>query len=75
MEGRPIGVPGGSLDGDFMYDYKLRREKFVQLIIGAQQHKDARSLRNTFDLEICKCAFNGRGFIILLPKTPSQAAP
>ena len=66
--GRPIGVPGGSLDGDFMYDYKLRSQKFVQLIIGAQQHKDARSLRNTFDLEICKCAFNGRGFIIPAPK-------
>ena len=63
-----IGVPGGSLDGDFMYDYKLRREKFVQLIIGAQQHKDARSLRNTFDLEICKCSFNGRGFIIPAPE-------
>ena len=63
-----IGVPGGSLDGDFMYDYKLRREKFVQLIIGAHQHKDARSLRNTFDLEICKCAFNGRGFIIPAPE-------
>ena len=66
--GRPIGVPGGSLDGDFMYDYKLRSQKFVQLIIGAQQHKDARSLRNTFDLEICKCAFNGRGFIIPAPE-------
>ena len=65
---RPIGVPGGSLDGNFMYDYKLRSEKFVQLIIGAQQHKDARSLRNTFDLEICKCAFNGRGFIIPAPE-------
>ena len=65
---RPIGVPGGSLDGDFMYDFQLRREKFVQLIIGAQQIKDARSLRNTFDLEICKCAFNGRGFIIPAPE-------
>ncbi len=63
-----IGIPGGSLDGDFMYDFQLRREKFVQLIIGAQQHKDARSLRNTFDLEICKCAFNGRGFIIPAPE-------
>ena len=65
--GGPVGIPGGVLDGDFMYDYNLRQEKFVQLIIGTQQVKDARRLRNTFDLEICKCGFNGRGFIIPAP--------
>ena len=65
--GSPIGIPGGSLDGDFLYDYNLRDKKFVQLIIGTQQHKDARNLLTTFDLEICKCAFNGRGFIIPAP--------
>ena len=65
--GGPVGIPGGVLDGDFMYDYNLRDEKFVQLIIGTQQVKDARRLRNTFDLEICKCGFNGRGFIIPAP--------
>ena len=64
---RPVGIPGGVLDGDFMYDYNLREVKFVQLIIGTQQVKDARRLRNTFDLEICKCGFNGRGFIIPAP--------
>ena len=65
--GCPIGIPGGSLDGDFLYDYNLRDKKFVQLIIGTQQHKDARTLLTTFDLKICKCAFNGRGFIIPAP--------
>ena len=65
--GRPVGIPGGALNGGFMYDYNLRDEKFVQLIIGEQQVKDARRLRNTFDLEICKCGFNGRGFIIPAP--------
>ena len=65
--GRPVGIPGGVLDGDFMYNYNLREVKFVQLIIGTQQVKDARRLRNTFDLEICKCGFNGRGFIIPAP--------
>ena len=65
--GGPVGIPGGVLDGDFMYNYNLREVKFVQLIIGTQQVKDARRLRNTFDLEICKCGFNGRGFIIPAP--------
>ena len=65
--GRPVGIPGGALNGGFMYDYNLRDEKFVQLIIGEQQVKDARRLRNTFDLEICKRGFNGRGFIIPAP--------
>jgi len=62
-----VGRPGGSLEGDFLYDFNLRENKFVQLIIGTQQHKDARTLLTTFDLKICKCAFTGRGFIIPAP--------
>ena len=66
--GNPVvGRPGGSLEGDFLYDFNLRENKFVQLIIGTQHHKDARTLLTTFDLKICKCAFTGRGFIIPAP--------
>ena len=62
-----VGMPGGALNTDFLYDYGLRNLKFVQLIVGKPEVKDARMLLKNFDLEICKCSFNGKGFTIPAP--------
>jgi len=62
-----VGIPGGALNTDFLYDYELRSSKFVQLIVGKPEVKDARMLLKNFDLEICKCSFNGKGFTIPAP--------
>ena len=62
-----VGIPGGALNTDFLYDYELRGSKFVQLIIAKPEVKDARMLLKNFDLEICKCSFNGKGFTIPAP--------
>ena len=62
-----VGIPGGALNTDFLYDYELRSSKFVQLIVGKPEVKDARMLLKIFDLEICKCSFNGKGFTIPAP--------
>ena len=62
-----VGIPGGALNTDFLYDYELRSSKFVQLIVAKPEVKDARMLLKNFDLEICKCSFNGKGFTIPAP--------
>ena len=56
------GTPGGSAGGDFLYDYDLRDESYVQLIVGKPRVKDARELLESFDLEICKSYFDGNTF-------------
>jgi hypothetical protein len=56
------GIPGGSAGGDFLYDYHLRDESYVQLIVGKPGVKDARELLESFDLEICKSYFDGNTF-------------
>jgi hypothetical protein len=53
-----IGMPGGALGGDFLFDYHFERVGFVQLIIGKPHVKDATKLLRHFDIEICKCAFS-----------------
>ena len=53
-----IGMPGGALGGDFLFDYYFQHEGFVQLIIGKPHVKDATKLLRHFDIEICKCAFS-----------------
>jgi len=53
-----IGMPGGALGGDFLFDYYFQHEGFVQLIIGRPHVKDATKLLRHFDIEICKCAFS-----------------
>ena len=53
-----IGMPGGALGGDFLFDYYFQHEGFVQLIIGRPEVKDATKLLRHFDIEICKCAFS-----------------
>jgi hypothetical protein len=64
-----VGRPDGSGDGgDFLYDYELRDEKFVQLVVGLPRVKDARELLESFDLEICKCSFDGRTFRVPAPE-------
>jgi hypothetical protein len=57
-----IGMSGGSAGGTFPYDFALRNHNIVQLIVGKQGKKDARELLESFDLEICKCSFDGRSF-------------
>ena len=56
--GPDIGMPGGALGGDFLFDYHYKDEGFVQLIIGKPHVKDATKLLHHFDIEICKCAFS-----------------
>ena len=56
--GPDIGMPGGALGGDFLFDYYFQHEGFVQLIIGKPHVKDATKLLRHFDIEICKCAFS-----------------
>jgi hypothetical protein len=56
------GIPGGSAGGDFLYDYDLRDESYVQLIVGKPRVTDARELLESFDLEICKSYFDGNTF-------------
>ena len=70
-----VGVPGGSAGGNFPFDFDLRAQQynpgtgsFVQLIIGNEDTEDARALLNSFDLEICKCHFDGRDFFVPNPK-------
>ena len=70
-----VGVPGGSAGGNFPSDFDLRAQQynpgtgsFVQLIIGNEDTEDARALLNSFDLEICKCHFDGRDFFVPNPK-------
>jgi hypothetical protein len=63
-----VGLPGGSAGGNFPYDFDLRACAFVQLIIGNEDTEDARALLNSFDLEICKCHFDGRDFFVPNPK-------
>ena len=53
-----IGKPGGALGGDFLFDFNVKDEGFVQLIIGRPHVKDATKLLQHFDIEICKCAFS-----------------
>jgi hypothetical protein len=64
-----VGLPEGSAGGIFPYDFDLRskRETVVQLIIGKPSKKDARRLLQSFDLEICKCSFDGRTFRVPSP--------
>jgi len=63
-----VGLPGGSAGGIFPYDFDLRRNKtIVQLIIGKPSKKDARALLESFDLEICKCSFDGHAFRVPAP--------
>jgi hypothetical protein len=63
-----VGLPGGSAGGIFPYDFDLRGENtIVQLIIGKQGKRDARELLTSFDLEICKCSFDGRAFLVPAP--------
>jgi hypothetical protein len=59
-----VGMPGGSAGGVFPYDFALRTwdKKTVQLIVGRPGKKDACQLLESFDLEICKCSFDGRSF-------------
>jgi len=56
--GPDIGMPGGALGGDFLFDYNYKDYGFVQLIIGKPHVKDATKLLRHFDIEICKCAFS-----------------
>ena len=57
-----VGVPWGSQGDFFLYDYHLREEGNVQLIVGVEDVGDARELLNSFDLQICKCSFDGTTF-------------
>lgn len=61
----PLGFPPGDT---FLYDYSLDRYSFVQLIIGLPGRvADARTLLREFDLEICKCSYDGRTFRVPVP--------
>jgi hypothetical protein len=66
--GMKVGVPGGSAGGVFPYDHTLRdHHSFVQLVVGKRGVKDARELLESFDLEICKCYYDGREFHVPAP--------
>ena len=72
--GMKVGVPGGSASGlfpytgRFPYDHTLRdHHSFVQLVVGKRGVKDARELLESFDLEICKCYYDGREFHVPAP--------
>jgi len=66
--GMKVGVPGGSAGGLFAYDHTLRdHHSFVQLVVGKRGVKDARELLESFDLEICKCYYDGREFHVPAP--------
>lgn len=66
--GMKVGVPGGSAGGVFAYDHKLRdHHSFVQLVVGKRGVKDARELLESFDMEICKCYYDGREFHVPAP--------
>ena len=61
----PLGFPRGDT---FLYDYNLDDSSFVQLIIGIPGRvADARTLLREFDLEICKCSYDGRTFRVPAP--------
>jgi hypothetical protein len=64
----PLGFPRGDT---FLYDYNLDDSSFVQLIIGIigipGRVADARTLLREFDLEICKCSYDGRTFRVPAP--------
>lgn len=61
----PLGFPRGDT---FLYDYNLDDYSFVQLIIGIPGRvADARTLLREFDLEICKCSYDGRTFRVPAP--------
>lgn len=61
----PLGFPPGDT---FLYDYNLDNYSFVQLIIGLPGRvADARDLLREFDLEICKCSYDGRTFRVPAP--------
>ena len=62
-----VGHPGGSAGGIFPYDYDLEHETILQLIIGKKSSQDARELLESFDLTICKTAYDGRSFHIPAP--------
>jgi hypothetical protein len=63
-----VGVPGGSAGGVFPYDHELRNlHSFVQLVVGKRGVTDARELLESFDLEICKCYYDGREFHVPAP--------
>ena len=83
-----VGLPGGSADGRFAYDYTLhdieeedRRAwsskyscaPFVQLIIGREGSKDAREMLEGFDLTICTTRFDGGAFFIPSPHDTFRA--
>lgn len=66
--GMKVGVPGGSAGGVFPYDHELRNlHSFVQLVVGKRGVTDARELLESFDLEICKCYYDGREFHVPAP--------
>ena len=66
--GMKVGVPGGSAGGVFAYDHELRyHHSFVQLVVGKRGVKDARELLESFDMEICKCYYDGREFHVPAP--------
>ena len=61
----PLGFPRGDT---FLYDYNLDDSSFVQLIIGIPGRvAGARTLLREFDLEICKCSYDGRTFRVPAP--------
>jgi hypothetical protein len=63
----PLGFPPGNT---FLYDFDLANKspEFVQLIIGIPGRvADARDLLREFDLEICKCSYDGRTFRVPAP--------
>ena len=62
-----VGVPGGSAGGKFAYDYCLDDSTCLQLIIGEPEVTDAWRLLDSFDLEICKCSFDGSRFRVPAP--------
>lgn len=57
-----IGQPGGSSDGQFMYDFQFFEFKTLQLIVGKEGVADARELLHSFDLTICTTYFDGARF-------------
>ena len=62
-----VGLPAGSTGCVFPCDYELHAGSFVQLKVGAEDVDDARRLLDSFDLEICKCSFDGNVFRVPSP--------
>ena len=67
-DGFYVGVPGGSAGGKFAYDRNLNWDCCLQLIIGERGVTDARMLLDSFDMEICKCSYDGTRFRVPAPE-------